>query len=673
MTPQESAPVIPALEVKQLTIAYSRSGEPRKAVSDVSFRVERGQSFGLVGESGCGKSTIAFAVMGYLPKNARILGGSILVNGQERLGSPGRSVPLRSGMTAMVYQEPGSALDPSMHIGEQLAEVFRYHECLPKSAAQDRARVMLERVCLPDPGQMMRRYPHQLSGGQQQRVVIAMALAANPSVLILDEPTTGLDATVQAEIIDLVQEVRRSLDGAMLFISHNLALVHETCDRLAVLYAGRIVEEGGSAAVFAAPRHPYTLSLLRCVPSVHSSKRAQVLAPIPGSLPRAGHEFRGCHFAPRCGMARDACLDGEPALEGVGEGRRSRCHFAEETASLPIIASASPAALSANLQEPLLEVRGLSKRYGDVAACDDISLTLYRGEILGLVGESGSGKTTLARCIAGLSRPNSGSITFLGSRLETKLSRRPGDVLRSIQMVFQNPDTTLNPSHTARYLLGRAIRKLRGTWSVDDLALEVRLGSRQLGQKTTQLSGGEKQRVAIARAIAGTPRVVLCDEPVSALDVSVQANILSLLIGIQERGQVAYLFISHDLAVVRYISDRVAVMYLGEICEIGESDDVFIGPHHPYTEALLSSIPDVQQSGPLLKRSSLMGTIPSLRNLPGGCRFHPRCRPFRPDLCDREPPPWREVAGHHLIRCHLTLSELQSAEETPEAELSTCR
>ncbi len=593
--------------------------------------------------------------MGYLPKNARVLAGNIRVNGQVLTDVPGSTQNRwrTAAATTMVYQEPGSALNPSMRIGEQLAEVFRYHEHLSKSDAAERAQAMLERVCLPDSGSMMRRYPHQLSGGQQQRVVIAMALAANPSVLILDEPTTGLDATVQAEIIDLVQEVRRSLDGAMLFISHNLALVHETCDRLAVLYAGRIVEEGPSDEVFAAPQHPYTMSLLRCVPSVYSSKRSQILTPIPGSLPRPGEVFTGCYFAPRCVLARDVCTLGEPGLESVGEGRRSRCRFAGETVSLPSVGSqAASTALAARTSDSLLEVHGLTKRYGNTVVCNDISLTIRRGEVLGLVGESGSGKTTLARCIAGLIQPTSGAIVLEGVSLHAKLARRPGKMLRSIQMVFQNPDSTLNQATLFDMCsLGQSGR-LQGDWSVDDLALEVSLGARQLEQRTIQLSGG-KQRAAIGRAIAGTPQIVLCDEPVSALDVSVQASVLSLLIKIQEHSQVAYLFISHDLAVVRYISDRVAVMYLGEICEFGESEAVFVGPHHPYTEALLASIPDVHRTAPREGCASLRGTIPSLTHPPSGCRFHTRCPHSLLGLCDRERPPWRDLGEEHWIRCHM--------------------
>jgi peptide/nickel transport system ATP-binding protein len=696
-----------ALEIDHLGLAYLRSGEPRQVLDDVTFCISRGEAYGLVGESGCGKSTVAFTIMRHLPRNARILGGTIRVDGVDILALSDSALrEFRGKKVAMVYQEPGSALNPSMRIGDQVAEVFLFRHEMSRRDAQDRARDMLERVALSDAGRLMRRYPHQLSGGQQQRVVIATALAMNPSLLVLDEPTTGLDATVEAEVMDFVEELRDSVDAAILFITHNLGLVARVCDRLSVLYAGRVVEEGPAKEVFAQPTHPYTLSLLRCVPSVLNNKSTQPLVPIPGSLPETGDRAPGCYFAPRCGLVQDICLEAEPALKQVAPGRMSRCLRWAETHELPALTTTtSEAAVEAQrplievkdpverrhdvadelpafpiptskdgeaaveARRPLIEVKDLVKRYHDVVACHNVSFTLYSGEVLGIVGESGSGKTTLAKCIAGLAGYDEGSISLLGRTLSPKVKRRPIADVRAIQMIFQSPDSTLNPSHDVRYVLRRAIAKLKGTQSVEQLARSVSLSSRQLRLKTTQLSGGQKQRVAIGRAFAGSPAVVLCDEPVSALDVSVQAAVLGLLKRFQAQGDVAYLFISHDLGVVRYIADRVAVMYLAEICELGDAADVFQPPYHPYTEALFSSIPDVHRELQP-ERIRLEGTIPSLANPPEGCRFHARC-PRAIDVCATEPPPWRDAGNGHAIRCHLDLGDLlelqRAARRSPES------
>ena len=599
-----------ALAIEHLTISYLRRNRVLPVLTDVSFRVEPGEAYGLVGELGCGKTTVAMAVMGYLPTNARIEAGRIMLQGVD-LTTAGEALlrSLRGNRMAMVYQDAGSALNPSLTVGRQIAEVYRFHGGLDKAAAMEAAGGMLETVQIADPARMLRRYPHELSGGQQQRVMFAMALATNPDLLVLDEPTTGLDTTVEAEVLDLVSRLRSKFSASILFISHNLGIVARMCERVGVLYAGRLIEEGASREIFSDPRHPYTLGLLRCVPNRLMRKDAHRLDPIAGSLPPLGLSVEGCVYAPRCPIARVRCRREDPPALASGPRRVSRCFYHAEVPQIPKSEEAlSEEALSSvgknDRAGNLLRVEGLSKRYGagayQVVALDDVSIELGAGEILGLVGESGSGKSTLAKCVVGLLEASRGTIGFAGESLTRLADWRKAELRRKLQMVFQNPDTTLNPSHTARRILTRAARLLSAGGSAADvarrvasLAAAVRLRPHHLDLRPSFLSGGLKQRVAIARAFAGSPALVLCDEPTSALDVSVQATILNLLVDLQASQGVAYLFISHDLGVVRYLADRIAVMYLGQIIEIGPAEDVFNPPHHPYTEALLSAMPTI--------------------------------------------------------------------------------
>jgi peptide/nickel transport system ATP-binding protein len=689
-TAPSSADAPLALSVQHMDVTYRVRGQDRLALRDVSFSIERGESYGLVGESGSGKSTAALALVRYLPGNGRVSNGTVSINGLDPL-SMGRAElrDLRARTVSMVYQEPGRALNPSLRVGRQIAEVF---EIAGQSSgdATASAEDMLRKVQISDPGRVMRRYPHELSGGMAQRAVIAMALAVSPSLLILDEPTTALDATVEAEVLDLVAALRSEFRTSVLFISHNLAVIAKMCDRVGVLYAGELLEQGPAREVFDNPRHPYTVGLLRCIPRRGQRKDTDRLDTIPGFLPTPGSSITGCIFAPRCALVKDKCRTVEPPFFAVSDVRTSRCYFHEQAPNLPratpasIPSGAAGGAVLADgadgtdgadgLGGPLVVVEGLSKTFGgNVQALAGVNLSIRRGETLGLVGESGSGKTTLARVLLGLTAPDQGSVVTLnGAPLNPDARRRPRSVLRELQIVFQNPDSALNRRHTVRALISRPLSRLAGLSGarlrarLEELITSVRLEDRHLPLRPSQLSGGLKQRVAIARAFAGGPEAVVCDEPTSALDVSVQAAILNLLADLQTTERVTYLFISHDLGLVRYLSDRIVVLYLGRVMEVGPSETVFAGPHHPYTEALFSAVPSLDGERP--SRIRLTGEIPSAADPPSGCVFHTRCpRRLSTGICESTEPPLIEGEPGHLTRCHIPLSELRTLQRNETA------
>jgi peptide/nickel transport system ATP-binding protein len=669
-----------AVGIEGLTVAYRRRGRLLRVLDDVSFSIGSGEAYGLVGESGCGKTTVAMSLMRYLPENAVVESGRIMFGDEDVLAaSPSTLRTWRGDRMAMVYQDPASALNPSIRVGEQIAEVYRFHKGMSRSEALAAAVEMLSTVQISAPDRVARRYPHELSGGQQQRIMFAMALATDPDLLVLDEPTTGLDATVEAEVLDLVEQLRAQFDASILFVSHNLGIVARMCERVGVLYAGRLIEEGPAKDLFRAPRHPYTLALLRCMPRMGMRKDVDRLDPIPGSLPPIGVEIAGCVYADRCPIARDRCRAEPPPIEPVGPGHGSRCFFHEEVPGIPALARPPddevPAATADGV---LLKLDELVKAYGSggnqVTAVAGVDLEVGRGEVLGLVGESGSGKTSLAKCIVGLLDPSAGAIEF--DSADVTSGRRGREARRRLQMVFQNPDNALNPSHSVRAILRRSLELLAGVRGKDrqdeqmnDLARSVRLEPRHLDVRPAALSGGLKQRVAIARSFAGTPSLILCDEPTSALDVSVQAAILNLLVDLQRREGVSYIFISHDLAVVRYVADRIAVMYLGQLVDVGPADAVFQAPHHPYTEALLSAIPTLDPDAKT--RMKLHGTLPSPSDPPSGCRFHTRCPRFLGDVCANVEPPWQSTPDGERYRCHIEpgeLARLQADPEAPQAE-----
>ena len=663
----EPKQAVNALELKDLSVAYRVAGRNRAVLRNVNLTIGAGEAYGLVGESGCGKSTVALSVVRYLPRNGSITGGSIALDGQDVMKLDGEALRrARADSVSMVYQDPGKALNPSLRIGRQLTEIFELTG-ITGQAATDKATAMLNRVRISDPVSVMQRYPHQLSGGMQQRVAIAMALANDPSMLILDEPTTGLDATVEAEVLDLIAQLRRELSASILFISHNLAVVSNMCDRVGVLYAGMLVEEGSTKDVFNDPRHPYTVALLRCLPRGGQRKDQGRLDTIPGFLPGIGVNIVGCAFADRCALATERCRAEPPPLYELEDGRLSRCHYHDKAQSLPRATPAEIIAPAPKQAPPVLQVEGLNKTYGShghpLRAVKDVTVSLSPGETLGLVGESGSGKTTFARLLLGLVSPDDGgSIELEGKKLAPRLANRSEDQVKAVQIVFQNPDSALNRSHSIRHILSRALKRLGGLTGktldtrLEELVRSVRLTDRHLAVKPRQLSGGLKQRVAIARAFAGDPRIVVCDEPTSALDVSVQAAILNLLADLQTKQDVSYIFISHDLGVVRYLSDKIAVLYLGRIMEFGPSEAVFSGPHHPYTEALLSAVPKLDRTES--SRIRLDGEIPSAANPPTGCVFHTRCPRKIGAICETQEPELLEAQPGHTIRCHIPYAEL---------------
>ncbi len=679
----------PVLKVENVAIAYKVRGGEIEAVQDVSFEIRRGEAHGIVGESGCGKSTVAWAVLNFLGANGYVKRGSIKFLGQELVGKSGEELRrLRGDQIAMIYQDPMQALNPSMRLGDQMKEVLTVHRGLSDADAEKRCIQMLDRVYMPDPVNVMQRYPHQISGGQQQRVVIAMALLNNPALLIMDEPTTALDVTVEAAVLDLIAELRRDFDTGIMFISHNLGVVARVCTKVGVMYAGEMVERASVEEIFKSPQHPYTQGLIRCVPKLGSSKQGSVLYPIRGRVPPPSNRPMGCVFAPRCDYCRDRCREERPKLRQLANGSWVRCHFAEEIDPqqwVPAEDILPPKQTRHDgVDEPILKIEGLKKYYevqgssfkdvvglGQkryVKAVENASFSVSKGSTLGIVGESGCGKSTLVKTIVGLEDSTEGQANFLGFDITGDLSTRDEKLIQELQMVFQNPDSTMNPSYTVGQQIARPMQRF-GTVPKDKIRDEVirlleavRLGANYLDRLPRQLSGGEKQRVGIARALASHPDLIMCDEPVSALDVSVQAAVLNLLLEIQDKYGTTMLFIAHDLSVVRFFSDYVAVMYLGQIMEIGPAEAIYAPPYHPYTEALLSAVP-IPDPTAQQKRIRLEGSVPSALNPPAGCRFNTRC-PRRhllpdPDICLTEPP-WRDAGHGHRIYCHHTLETLSS-------------
>ncbi len=676
----------PILAVRNLAVSYKTRKRIVDAVRDVSFEIWRGENLGLVGESGCGKSTVAYSIVNFLGANGFIRHGEIQFKGKSlRNRSEDELRQMRGAEISMVYQEPMSALNPTMRIQDQMAETLMTHRGLSKKDAYDQVLEALKRVYMPDAEGTMSRYPHQLSGGQQQRVLIAMALLNNPSLLIMDEPTTALDVTVEAAVLDLIAELQAQYQTATLYISHNMGVVARVSHKVAVMYAGEIVELAEAREIFYRPLHPYTMGLMRCLPDVDAPKGSRRLVPIPGRVPSPHQLPQGCIFSPRCEFAQELCFQEHPSSEEVQAKHFVRCWRAEEWVTAPVVSECleeeiEPCPERWDENPPNLltleNVRvyypvpfqtvggylGLEKRRY-VRAADGIDFALQRGRTLGIVGESGCGKSTVARAIVGLEPLSDGKIEFVGLDISLPVHRRSLEVIQQMQMVFQDPNSVLNPSYCVGDQIAFSLRRFR-TVSKDQIQDEVirllravKLDESYYYRMPRQLSGGEKQRIGIARAIASHPALLICDEPVSALDVSVQAAILNLLLEIQNSQKTTMILISHDLSAVRFFSDDVAVMYLGKIVEIGPCESIYTPPHHPYTAALLAAVP---RPNPDLKVSHvrLSGRVPSAIQPPSGCRFHTRC-PFKiGEICETEQPPQRELGGGHRIVCHLSIEEL---------------
>jgi len=677
----------PGLRIHDLTVTYDTETGPLHTVRNVSMEIAPGEIYGLVGESGSGKTTLARAVVRYLPANGRITRGSVALDGANLLDlSRADMRKLWGARITMVHQDPAAAVNPSIVIGEQIAEVARVHLGMTGAQAQAKAQEMLVKVRMPDPETVARRYAHQLSGGQLQRVLIAIALTTNPRLLIMDEPTTALDVTTEAVILDLVRDLLAEYNTAVLYITHNLGVVARLCHRVGVMYAGELMEQGGIRQVFKEMLHPYTLGLLGCVPRVGTGRHDVRLHTIPGYIPRPDRLPAGCIFAPRCTLAEDACRAARPPLVEGEPGHVTACRRWEEVRAAPdrFTPPQKERREERRAEGPVvLETRDV-KKYFPISrtglssywrserlqerAVDGKSVRVRGGFTLGIVGESGCGKTTFARCVAGLEQATAGEFELEGARLPYTVEKRPRALLQKIQMVFQNPDASLNPQRTAGDAVARPLQLLgnvpKGQLAqrVRELFQSVNLPEDYIRRLPHELSGGEKQRLAIARALAAGPALMICDEPISSLDVSVQASLMNLLAELQEAQGVAYLFISHDLAAVRHMADWIAVVYLGRIWEIGPAHEVFSPPRHPYTEALLSALPvpdpDAEQ-----EHIRLQGDVPSAIHIPAGCRFHTRCPRRIGEICDTEEPPWQSDEREHRLCCHIPMAQLRAMQE----------
>lgn len=662
-----------------MTVTYETEKGPLHTVRNVSLKIAPGEIYGLVGESGSGKTTLARAVVRYLPANGKITSGSVKLSGTDLYQLPRKGVrKIWGSKVTMVHQDPNAAINPSMLIGDQIAEMARTHLKMNKKDARDRAIEMLIKVRMPDPESVVKRYAHQLSGGMLQRVLIATAMSTNPEFMIMDEPTTALDVTTEAVILDLIHELMADYNTSILFITHNLGVVARLCDKIGVLYAGEVMEEGTIDEVFKKRLHPYTRGLLGCVPRVDASKKDISLSSIPGYIPRPDDLPHGCIFAPRCELVEKECEIARPPLKEIVKGHFSACRKVDQLQEKIERKDEVREQHEEELGAIVLEARNIKKYFPftpgitslfgakktELKAVDDITVRMRSSFTMGIVGESGCGKTTLARCIAGLEEATSGEIELEGKLLAYSVKKRPHEILKKIQMVFQNPDASLNPQHPAGDSVSRPLILLRNMSKkevrekVKDLFKAVSLPEDYIKRLPHELSGGEKQRVAIARAFAADPALMICDEPISSLDVSVQASLMNLLTELQDSAGTSYLFISHDLAAVRHVSDWIAVVYLGRLWEIGSAEDVFVPPYHPYTEALLSAIPipdpEIKQD-----RIRLKGSVPSPSNIPPGCRFHTRCPRKYGEICEKEEPPWRDMEDGHRICCHIPLEELK--------------
>jgi peptide/nickel transport system ATP-binding protein len=678
----------PLLQVRGLRTELEAGLETVVAVDGISFDVYPRETLGIVGESGCGKSMTALSIMGLLPPGGKVTGGKVLFGGRDLASLPPRQIrAVRGNDIGMVFQDPLTALNPTMTVFDQVAEPLRIHTDMNRRQVRERVIETLNLVGLPRPEERLSAYPHQLSGGLRQRVAIAIALVCQPRLLIADEPTTALDVTIQRQILELIDDLRAKLEMAVILITHDLGVIAGHADRVAVMYAGNIAEIASTAELFAAPRHRYTHGLFAALPE-HATAAKGRLVSIPGSPPDLARPPQGCRFAPRCPAATGECRTAQPPLETETETHRYACIHPAGVAGTPAsagqltVASAAPAPepIQAEVRTPVLVLDGVVKDYPapgsglfgnktHVSAVADVSFTVAESETFGLVGESGCGKSTVARLITALERPTSGHIEVLGADLFQTGAKALRRERRKVQLMFQDPASSMD-GHlrgadivreplVIQHIGSRSAQSQNIAALLDDVGLPRRFASRY----PHELSGGQRQRLALARSLALHPKLIVADEPVSALDVSIQAQILNLMRDLQREHQISYVFVSHDLSVVRYLSHRIGVMYLGKLVEIGPAESVYSKPVHPYTQGLIDAAPTINVGTPA--RAALQGELPSPVNPPSGCRFRTRC-PFAQEICARIEPPMAEHAPGRFAACHFPLSsEPAAAAPTP--------
>jgi oligopeptide/dipeptide ABC transporter ATP-binding protein len=733
----------PVLEITDLSTHIKLTRSVVQAVGNIDMYVDAGETLGIVGESGCGKSMTGLSIMGLLPPGGSIVGGSVKLNGRELVGVPDDEMRrIRGNDVAMVFQDPLTSLDPTKSIGYQVAEPVRLHRGVSKAAAIERAAEVLALVGLPRPKERLSDFPHQLSGGLRQRVMIAMALACEPKLLIADEPTTALDVTIQAQILDLLADLKERLGMAMMLITHDMGVIAGHADRVNVMYAGRVVETAEAGELFASMHHPYTQALLASIPRL-ASDRDKALHAIGGLPPDLSNPPGGCRFAARCAYATDKCRESEPPLTGKVPGHKFSCwHPVEgplqltlvgkggpsaeatglavettgeeagtEVADVPVVEVTEPAPAAALARDPeiasdtgiasdsgiasgtagrpLLEVKDLVKEYpvtagailqrkvGSVKAVSGVSFDIPAGQTLGLVGESGCGKTTVGKMIVALEQPNSGSVLLNGANVSAMSGSALRKVRRDMQLMFQDPYSSLDP----RMRVGAIIREPMQIQRIGsareqqervfELLGEVGLPRNAVERYPHEFSGGQRQRIGLARALALSPRVIVADEPVSALDVSIRAQVLNLMKRLQAAHGLSYMVISHDLAVVKYLAERIGVMYLGKLVEMGSSTDIYERAAHPYTAGLIATIPVPEPAAERAKDgAAIKGELPSPVNPPSGCRFRTRC-PFAQEICSAEEPKLRSFGPGHVAACHFPLqTPVPEAAKPAAAEVS---
>jgi peptide/nickel transport system ATP-binding protein len=685
--------VAPLLQISDLHTEIRLKQAVVHAVDGVTIHVEPGETLGIVGESGCGKTMTALSVMNLLPTGGSVVSGSIKLNGQEISGLPDDKMrQIRGNEIGMIFQDPLTSLNPTMTVGKQIAEAVKLHRGASTQQALERATEVLDLVGLPQARERVGEYPHQFSGGMRQRVMIAMALACEPKLLIADEPTTALDVTIQKQILELIDSLRQRLGMSVILVTHDLGVIAGRADRVAVMYAGKIAETTDTADLFGNPRHPYTEALFEALPDKAAETRERLYS-IPGLPPDLVRPPAGCRFAPRCRYATDRCRAEDPPLGGETGNHRFACFFPVGQAvwsRIPAAAhtaprAAGPATMNGGSRaDVLLDVRHLAKefpvtrgavmqrRVGSVSAVADVNFSIRRGETLGLVGESGCGKTTIGRLVVGLDQPTSGEIWFRGKDLSKSSGRQYRRERQQIQLMFQDAYASLDPRMragavlqeplAAQHIGSRSERRQRAAEMLDHVGLPRTSTERY----PHEFSGGQRQRLGFARALMLSPDLIVADEPVSALDVSIQAQILNMMSDLQRELGLTYLFISHDLAVVRYLSTQIGVMYLGKLVEIGPADDVYRRPAHPYTKGLLDSAPVADPETEQAKvRAGISGELPSAIHPPSGCRFRTRC-PLAEEICAEMTPPLRPFPGRgHLAACHFPLQPVVEAESAP--------